>query len=294
MLTLHPKEIYLEGPYNAEQWTRFALINNLPKNQAFKIKSTKPDRIGISPHCGFIRALDRVEVLVSLAGNTVDPAVRQREKFLIQSAVTQVPSSVWDSTDAKEVLRNVQSNQLGEAKLLMRFLPTMTTSSSNLAQACGGGSSPTLPQQSHLLSAGSSQRPDSSIRGNDYSNEFHNGLGDKNATKIDEDDDSPLPNSEDEEPEETVVAGLQRTETKKRQQDVTSAIKELKDRVNALEAAKALPKTVEDEKQDKLTVPVSSDRRPGPELPVLPLTSLAVLAAGVSGVVVGLAVAKKV
>lgn len=117
-----------------------------------------------------------------------------------------ISGSVWDSTDAKEVLRNVQSNCLGEAKLLMRFLPTMTTSSSNPAQAC----SPTLPQQERLLSA-TSQRPDS-IRGNDYSNEFHNsaGVGDKNgtgsakrhrrqATATAEDDDSPLPNSSHEE-----------------------------------------------------------------------------------------------
>lgn len=88
MLTIHPKEIYLEGPYNAEQWTRFALINNLPKNQAFKIKSTKPDRIGISPHCGFIRALDRVEVseyknflfsICSDAGDICGCCAKQRE-----------------------------------------------------------------------------------------------------------------------------------------------------------------------------------------------------------------------
>lgn len=68
------------------------------------------------------------------------------------------------------------------------------------------------------------------------------------------------------EEDETVVA-LQKkgTETKKRQvEDVTSAIKELKDRVNALEAAKALPKTADDEKQDKLTVDVSSDYQTWP------------------------------
>lgn len=62
MLTIHPSELLVEGPYDAEKIVRFAVINNLPKNQVFKIKSTKPDRIGISPHCGFIRALDRIEV----------------------------------------------------------------------------------------------------------------------------------------------------------------------------------------------------------------------------------------
>ena len=127
-------------------------------------------------------------------------------KDVIMQKFHLISGSVWDSTDAKEVLRNVQSNCLGEAKLLMRFLPTMTTSSaSNPAQPC----SPTLPQQSHLLSssAAASIISPNSIRGNDYSNEFHNGLGDKNHSSGStwmrrhhaEDDDSPLPNSSHEE-----------------------------------------------------------------------------------------------
>ena len=73
-MEVFPKELFVEGPYNEEmsksKWTRFSLINNLPQNQVFKIKSTKPDIIAITPHCGFIRAMDRVEVNFKIIKNS--------------------------------------------------------------------------------------------------------------------------------------------------------------------------------------------------------------------------------
>ena len=45
-----PESLYIEGPYDKQKWTRFALINEQPKNQVFKIKSTRPESISVSPN----------------------------------------------------------------------------------------------------------------------------------------------------------------------------------------------------------------------------------------------------
>ena len=87
-LKITPDNLFVEGPYDKQKWTKFALINEQPKNQVFKIKSTKPDSISVSPNSGFIKAYERVEVLVTLAADCFDPKIRNKEKFLIQSAST--------------------------------------------------------------------------------------------------------------------------------------------------------------------------------------------------------------
>ena len=67
--------------------------------------------------------------------------------------------SVWQTSDPKEILRNVESHYIGESKLLMRFLP-----------------SPALPISPAL--------PTPTERAG---NEFHNGLlGDKNGILLDD------------------------------------------------------------------------------------------------------------
>jgi len=127
MLKVTPEdELIVHGPFSCSRRATFSLTNDLPKDQVFKIKSTAPERIGVSPNSGFIRAYDRVEVLVTLAGNRPsddDPMIRNKEKFLIQSAVTNVPCSVWASTNPKELLRNVQVSLVKDVRLSVRFLP---------------------------------------------------------------------------------------------------------------------------------------------------------------------------
>ena len=62
MLLASPNELLLEGPYDKERRLMFTLMNEFGENQAFKIKSTAPDMISVSPSSGFVRAFDRVEV----------------------------------------------------------------------------------------------------------------------------------------------------------------------------------------------------------------------------------------
>merc|ERR1711962_1407081 len=90
-------------------------------NLVFKIKSTCPDDISAAPNIGFLKPYERIEVLVTLAGNCFDPTIRNREKFLIQSAVTSVPCTDWATTNPKEIIRNVPKPE--EVKLTIRFLP---------------------------------------------------------------------------------------------------------------------------------------------------------------------------
>ena len=122
-LKVTPESLYIEGPYDKQKWTRFALINEQPKNQVFKIKSTRPESISVSPNSGFIKSYERIEILVTLAGDCFDPMVRNREKFLIQSAFTVVPSSAWKETSPREVFKNVAKPS--EAKLSLKFLSPM-------------------------------------------------------------------------------------------------------------------------------------------------------------------------
>eukprot|EP00093_Oithona_nana_P004038 04038.XXX_151000_147129_1 [CDS] Oithona nana genome sequencing. len=147
MLLPSPNELLLEGPYDKDRRIMFTLMNEYGENQAYKIKSTDPEIITVSPSSGFVRAFDRVEVLVTVAGNRVDPMIRDKEKFLIQSAMTNVPSSKWTSTSPREVLRNAES-KVKDVRLLMRFLP--------------------LPV---------------ALKGNDEDNEFLKGGGDKNSSE---------------------------------------------------------------------------------------------------------------
>ena len=62
MLKVSPEEPVVHGPSHCKRRATFYIINDLSKNQVFKIKSTAPERIGVSPNSGFIRAYDRVEV----------------------------------------------------------------------------------------------------------------------------------------------------------------------------------------------------------------------------------------
>ena len=137
-LKVTPESLYIEGPYDKQKWTRFALINEQPKNQVFKIKSTRPESISVSPNSGFIKSYERIEILVTLAGDCFDPMVRNREKFLIQSAFTVVPCSAWKETSPREVFKNVAKPS--EAKLSLKFLSPM--SSKNLENEIESKSSP--------------------------------------------------------------------------------------------------------------------------------------------------------
>ena len=74
---------------------------------------------------GFIKSYERIEILVTLAGDCFDPMVRNREKFLIQSAFTVVPCSAWKETSPREVFKNVAKPS--EAKLSLKFLSPMSS-----------------------------------------------------------------------------------------------------------------------------------------------------------------------
>ena len=65
MLLPSPNELLLEGPYDRERRIMFTLMNEFGENQAYKIKSTAPETIAVSPSSGFVRAFDRVEVSCS-------------------------------------------------------------------------------------------------------------------------------------------------------------------------------------------------------------------------------------
>ena len=65
MLLPSPNELLLEGPYDKERRIMFTLMNEFGENQAYKIKSTAPETIAVSPSSGFVRAFDRVEVSCS-------------------------------------------------------------------------------------------------------------------------------------------------------------------------------------------------------------------------------------
>merc|ERR1712083_680320 len=123
----------VEGPYDVQRWTKFAIYNGHGCNLVFKIKSTCPESISVAPNIGFIKPYERIEVLVTLAGNCFDPTIRNREKFLIQSAVTSVPCTEWATTSAKEIgeiIRNVRKPE--EVKLAIHFLqPTIHSEPKN-------------------------------------------------------------------------------------------------------------------------------------------------------------------
>jgi len=120
-LTVTPDTLLIEGPYDQKKWSKFAIYNAHGCNLVFKIKSTCPDDISVAPNIGFIKPYERIEVLVTLAGNCFDPTIRNREKFLIQSAVTSVPCTDWATTSAKETIKSVPRPE--EVKLTIRFLP---------------------------------------------------------------------------------------------------------------------------------------------------------------------------
>ena len=63
MLQVSPDEVTLEGPFDVDRRTLFSLFNRIGENQAFKIKSTAPDVIGLTPSSGFIKPYERIEVI---------------------------------------------------------------------------------------------------------------------------------------------------------------------------------------------------------------------------------------
>jgi len=192
-LKVTPESLYIEGPYDKQKWTRFALINELPKNQVFKIKSTRPESISVSPNSGFIKSYERIEILVTLAGDCFDPMIRNREKFLIQSAFTVVPCSAWKETSPREVFKNVAKPS--EAKLSLKFLSPML--SKNLEKEIESKSSPRLPTEHQKQ-----PNKQNGKRGNDL-NQFQNGFdnsdevndGYKNGVHDADDERLPLQNS---------------------------------------------------------------------------------------------------
>ena len=192
-LKVTPESLYIEGPYDKQKWTRFALINELPKNQVFKIKSTRPESISVSPNSGFIKSYERIEILVTLAGDCFDPMIRNREKFLIQSAFTVVPCSAWKETSPREVFKNVAKPS--EAKLSLKFLSPML--SKNLEKEIESKSSPRL-----LTEHQKQPNKQNGKRGNDL-NQFQNGFdnsdevndGYKNGVHDADDERLPLQNS---------------------------------------------------------------------------------------------------
>jgi len=191
-LKVTPESLYIEGPYDKQKWTRFALINEQPKNQVFKIKSTRPESISVSPNSGFIKSYERIEILVTLAGDCFDPMIRNREKFLIQSAFTVVPCSAWKETSPREVFKNVAKPS--EAKLSLKFLSPML--SKNLEKEIESKSSPRLPTEHQKQ-----PNKQNGKRGNDL-NEFQNGFdnsdevndGYKNGVHDADDERLPLQN----------------------------------------------------------------------------------------------------
>jgi len=143
-LTVTPVNLYVEGPYDRQRWTRFSLINEHGKCQAFKIKSTRPEIIGINPKIGFIHAFDRIEIVVNLAGNCFDPMIPHQEKVLIQSTFTTVPCSLWTEASPREMMRNVAKP--AEAKLNLVLLPGMPCKSSE--KEMKSSTRPSLPTES--------------------------------------------------------------------------------------------------------------------------------------------------
>jgi len=293
MLLPSPNELLLEGPYDKDRRIMFTLMNEYGENQAYKIKSTDPEIITVSPSSGFVRAFDRVEVLVTVAGNRVDPMIRDKEKFLIQSAMTNVPSSKWTSTSPREVLRNAES-KVKDVRLLMRFLP--------------------LPV---------------ALKGNDEDNEFLKGGGDKNSSETsdsaqqshsgfvqaaavqallqqeDPNDSAPPRKTKPKEekvklaavvPTTLTATSLQQQETKtlERGEDVArmsgtghnnQKIKELGERVTALEASWKTSKTMEVE---HLFHAMNSNKEPSSTMPLWnPMLLL------MTGAALGAIVAKK-
>lgn len=118
-----PEELRLEGPFDQERRTVFTLVNTVAKNVCFKIKSTEPHKLSITPKYGYIRGLDRLEVFVTVCGkNRINPSVRDQEKFLIQSAVTAVPMSSWDHVSGLEALRMVGMDKITNVRLPITFL----------------------------------------------------------------------------------------------------------------------------------------------------------------------------
>jgi len=142
-LTVTPDNLLIEGPYDQQKWSKFAIYNAHGCNLVFKIKSTCPDDISVAPNIGFIKPYERIEVLVTLAGNCFDPTIRNREKFLIQSAVTSVPCTDWASTSAKEIIKSVPRPE--EVKLTIRFLPTKHYQEEEMESKT---KNPTLPLES--------------------------------------------------------------------------------------------------------------------------------------------------
>ena len=120
-LKVTPVNLYIEGPFDRQRWTRFSLINEHGKCQAYKIKSTRPDLISVNPNIGFIHAFDRIEIVVTLTGNCFDPMMQHHEKFIIKSTFTDVPCTLWTETSPKPMLRNVAN--LAEVKLDLVLTP---------------------------------------------------------------------------------------------------------------------------------------------------------------------------
>ena len=74
---------------------------------------------------GFIRAFDRVEIVVTLARSCIDPMIPHHEKFIIKSTFTDIPYTQWAETSPKPMLRNVA--KLAEVKLDFELRPKKST-----------------------------------------------------------------------------------------------------------------------------------------------------------------------
>ena len=64
ILTVYPLNLDFEAPYRFQNWKRFSLVNDYGHDQVFKIKSTQPEAIGVTPRAGFIRANNEIEVMI--------------------------------------------------------------------------------------------------------------------------------------------------------------------------------------------------------------------------------------
>ncbi len=125
MLEIRPEELVLDGVADRERRTKFAIINTCGKSQAFKVKSTCPQRISPDPKWGYIKAFDRCEILVTVeAPNDNGSLIREKEKLLVQSAITSVPPGSWERVSAREVLRLTKNSDIFDFRLSLRFKPT--------------------------------------------------------------------------------------------------------------------------------------------------------------------------
>ncbi|XP_002058322.2 vesicle-associated membrane protein-associated protein B isoform X2 [Drosophila virilis] len=160
-LTIEPEhELRFIGPFNRPVVTIMTLKNNSAMTLVFKIKTTAPKRYCVRPNIGKIAPYRSTQVEICLQPFMYDQQEKNKHKFMVQSVLAPQDA---DLTDLNKLWRELEPDQLMDAKLKCVFeMPPAEANAENSSagggNASAGGSSGTNPPTS--LSTGETLKSD--------------------------------------------------------------------------------------------------------------------------------------